>query len=156
MKAAQVAAAFLLVLAPFPLLAQQSAPPAKSAPTRGVNTAFAHEQAGWDALKAGDIAAFNKAVNGTFTYIDPNGIVAWTPKMSEGIKDCTLTHFTSEDVHTQQPAAGIVVLSYKATLDQTCKGTKAPSPIYVLSVWQRSGPSWRMIAHSETTAAPKQ
>lgn len=140
-----------LVLLPAALAAQG---PVKAAPTRGVTTAFAHEQKVWNALKETDIAAFNRLVNGTFTYIDAKGIAGWTAAMSDQLKDCTMTSFATEDVHTQQPAAGMVVLSYKATLDQTCKGVKQPSPIYVLSVWKRTADSWRLIAHSETTAAP--
>jgi hypothetical protein len=118
-----------------------------------VSGAFAREQQAWDALKAADWAAFNQVVNGTFTYIDPNGISAWTPAMTDQMKGCTLASFATEDVHTQQPATGVVILSYKATLDQTCNGVKAPSPIYVLSVWHRKGASWALVAHSETSAA---
>ena len=148
-----------LVLLPAALASQQPGPnaaPAKGAPTKGVTTAFAREQQVWVALKEGDIAAFNRLTNGTFTYIDPRGIVAWTPAMSEQLKDCTMASFTTEDVHTQQPAAGVVILSYKATQDQTCKGVKQPSSIYVLSVWQRTASSWRLVAHGETTAAPQE
>ncbi len=151
--------AVALVFIPVALAAQQPAPkaPAKAAPTKGVSTAFAREQEVWNAIKAGDIAAFDKLVNGTFTYIDRNGIVGWTAKQSETLKDCTLASFAPEDVHTQQPAAGVVILSYKLTQDMTCKGAaaKEPSPIYVMSVWQRTASSWRLVAHSETAPAAK-
>ncbi len=148
--------AVALVFVPVVLVAQQapkakSAPP-KAAPTRGVSTAFAHEQEVWNALKAGDVAAFEKLVNGTFTYIDRHGIVGWTAENSKGIGRCPMTSFATEDVHTQQPAAGIVVLSYKLNYEQTCEGVKEPSPLYIMSVWQRTASSWRLVAHSETAA----
>lgn len=142
-------AAALLFAAVSAATAQQ---PAKAAPSMGVSRAFAHEQQVWAADRAGDVAKFNELVAGPFTYIDDNGIMAWDFKTTERIKDCTMTSFETSDVHTQQPAAGIVILSYKATHDQTCKGVKSPSPIYALSVWQRKGASWKLIAHSETPA----
>ncbi len=149
--------AVALVLLPVALAAQKPPTPNKAAPTKGVSTAFAQEQKVWNAIKAGDIAQFDKLVNGTFTYIDRNGIVGWTAKQSETLKDCTLASFAPEDVHTQQPAAGVVILSYKLTQDMTCKGAaaKEPSPIYVMSVWQRTASSWRLVAHSETAPAAK-
>jgi len=156
MKPTHAAAALLLTLVPGVMSAQQPAPStpgAKASPSMAVNAAFAREQQVWDALKAADYAAFNKLVNGTFTYIDPKGIVGWNPGMTDQMKSCSLASFSTEDVHTHQPAAGVVVLSYKATVDQTCNGVKSPSPIYVLSVWQRKGASWGLVAHSETSAA---
>ena len=147
--------AVALVLVPVALAAQQpptKTAPAKGAPSKGVSTAFAREQEVWNAVKAGDPATFEKLVNGTFTYIDRHGIVGWTAKESKTIGNCPLASLSTEDVHTQQPAAGVVILSYKLNLDQSCNGVKEPSPLYIMSVWQRTASSWRLVAHSETAA----
>lgn len=154
MRSTYLAAALLFAAVSAATAQQPAKAPAKAAPSIGVSRAFAHEQQVWDADRAGDVAKFNQLVAGPFTYIDDTGIMAWDFKTTERIKDCTMTSFESSDVHTQQPAAGIVILSYKATHDQTCKGVKSPSPIYALSVWQRKGNSWKLIAHSETPARP--
>lgn len=158
MRIIQLAAIAMLVLAPRALTAQQPAPPeasVKAAPTPAVSLAFAREQEVWNAVRASDVAAYNRLVNGTFTHIDPNGIVGWTPDDSRQLRRCTMTAFTTDEVHTQQPASGVVILSYRATVDESCGGVKQPSPLYVLSVWQRKAAGWRLIAHSETSAAER-
>lgn len=45
------------------------------------------------------------------------------------------------------------VVTYKVTLEQTCWGQKEPSPLYVMTVYERRGGDWAPIAHSETAAA---
>ncbi len=153
MRCTHLAAALLLVLLPAAAAGQKPAPKEKAAPTPGVSSAFEREQALNNAVKAGDVAAFNRLSGGTFTYIDANGVVAWTPESSKMLKDCTTGSIGTSDVKTQQPEPDLVILSYKATVEQTCKGVKAPSPVYIMSVWQRGTSGWRMIAHSETPPA---
>ncbi len=118
--------------------------------TMGVSHAFAQEQLAWGAVQAEDVGAFNKLVAPPFTYIDSKGITAWDDATSARLKDCTTTDFHTSDVHTQQPESGVVILSYQATMNQTCKGVQSPSPIYVMSIWHRQGASWKLIAHSES------
>ena len=132
--------------------AQQSrpAPERKAAPSIGVSRAFEQEQMAWHAVQQGDVAGFNRLVAPPFTYIDAAGITAWDDATSARLKDCTISDFQTADVHTQQPASGVVILSYRATMNQVCKGVKSPSPIYVMSVWQRKGDSWKLVAHSES------
>ncbi len=154
MRCTHLAAALVLLLLPVAASAQKPAPKEKAAPTPGVSVAFEREQAVNNAVKAGDVAAFNRLSGGTFTYIDPNGVVAWTPQSSQMLKDCVTKSIETSDVKTQQPEPDIVILSYKTIIDQTCKGVKSPSPVYILTVWQRAATSWRIIAHSETPPAP--
>ncbi len=153
MRCTQLAAALVLLL-PTLAAAQKPKPEVKAAPTPGVSTVFEREQAANNAVKTGDIVAFNRLSGGTFTYIDANGVIAWTPQTSQMIKDCTTSSIETADVKTRQPEPDLVVLSYKATVDQTCKGVKSPSPVYILSVWQRAPAGWHMIAHSETPVPP--
>ncbi len=154
MRCTHVAAALVLLL-PALAAAQEPKPQVKAAPTPGVSTVFEREQAANNAVKLGDVAAFNRLTGGTFTYIDANGLIAWKPETTQMIKDCTTTSIGTADVKTRQPDPDIVVLSYVATVDQTCKGVKSPSPVYILSVWRRGTTAWRMIAHSETPLPPK-
>lgn len=122
----------------------------KASPSAGVSRAFAQEQLAWNAVQTGDVAAFNALVKPPFTYIDASGITAWDAAASARLKDCTTTDFAVSGVRTQQPGAGVVILSYEATMNQVCKGVKSPSPIYVMSVWQRQADSWKLVAHSES------
>jgi ketosteroid isomerase-like protein len=132
--------------------AQQQPSPAEhnASPTPEASRVFAQEQKAWNAVQASDVAAFNKLVTPPFTYIDATGITGWNAATSQRLKDCTTTDFQTSDVHTQQPAAGVVILSYRATMNQVCKGVKSPSPIYAMSVWQQDGRSWKLVAHSES------
>lgn len=154
MRCTHLAAALVFVLLPAALSAQKPAPKEKAAPTPGVSAVIEREQAATNAVKTSDVAAFNRISGGTFTYVDPAGIVAWTPQTSQMLKDCVTKSIETSDVKTQQPEPDIVILSYRATLDQICGGVKSPSPVLILSVWQRGPTAWRMIAHSETPPAP--
>ncbi len=151
MRSVYVAAALLLTIVSGAAAQGNPAAAVKTAPpTSGVRTAFAQEQKAWLAVQEGDVTAFNKLVAPPFTYIDATGITAWDTATSARLKDCTTAGFQTSEVHTQEPGEGIVILSYKAELNQVCKGVKSPSPIYALSVWQQKGNSWKLIAHSES------
>ena len=155
MKLMLLAATLLVVVSPLAAAAQEQPRP-KPAFAPSISIAFEHEQQVWNALKANDLVAFNRLVDPPFTYIDQTGMSAWNPEdTAKRWKDCKIASFTTEEAQTQHPEEGLVILSYKANLDQTCGGVKAPSPINVLSVWQRHGTTWRLIAHSETPLAAK-
>ena len=156
MTVRQVAISFLLVLMPSLVSAQTPAAAARRARSADLNQVFSHEQQVWNALKANDIAAFNKLVDGPFTYLDANGFVAWRPEESEAnLKGCVVNGFTTEEAQVQRPTDDMAILSYKINLDQVCGEQRVPTPQYVLSVWQRKGSAWRLIAHSETPAAAR-
>jgi len=50
-------------------------------------------------------------------------------------------------------APDVVLLTYKASIDQTFKGKRTPSPFYMLSLWQRTNGKWRPVAHAEAPAS---
>lgn len=154
MTVRQLAVSLFLVLMPCAAAAQTPAAAARRAKSADLTQVFAHEQQVWNALKAKDIQTFNKLVDGPFTYLDADGFIAWRPEESEAnLKGCVVNSFTTEEAQTQSPTPDIVILSYKIILDQVCAGKRSPSPLYMLSVWQRKGSDWKLIAHSETPAS---
>lgn len=153
MKATHLVLALLLGGASAATAQQTSyAAAGKAAPTTGVARALAQEQLAWNAVVARDPAGFNKLVSPPFTNIDSDGILAWDAARSVRLNDCTTSDLALSGVRTQQPADGVVILSYQATMNQVCKGMKSPSPIYIMSVWQRQANSWKLVAHSESHA----
>jgi len=154
MKWTHLAASLVAVLVPVAVSAQDPKPAPKPAYAPSISVAFEHEQQVWNALKANDIAAFNRLVDPPFTYIDNTGMSAWNPEdTAVRWKGCTIANLDTQEAQTQHPAEGMVILSYRLVIDQTCNGVKAPSPVNVLSVWHRQGTTWKLVAHSETPAA---
>jgi len=153
MKWMYLAASLLVMATPLASAAQEK-PKQNFAPS--ISVVFEHEQQVWNALKANDLATFNKLVDPPFTYIDNTGMSAWNPEDTAARwKGCTIASLDTQEAQTQHPAEGMVILSYKLIIDQTCNGVKAPSPVNVLSVWQRHGTTWKLIAHSETPIPAK-
>ncbi len=119
-------------------------------------TVIAKEKSLFDALMKKDFDAFNKALGSDFTYVDATGPTRWElAKSAEMLKTCTTGKWTMEDAKAEPVGTDIIVLTYKATGEQTCNGKKAPSPAYAMSVWQKRMGKWVAVAHSETPAAPK-
>jgi hypothetical protein len=150
---AVVAATFLA--APNLVHAQQTQQAAKRVDVRRSaleQGAVDAERAVLDALKAHDWPTFDRYVDGLM-YLDREGIVpAWTKDRTAALKDLVTERFEITEVHTKTVAPNIVVLTYKIAFDQKYQGERAPSPVYAMSVWQRTGGRWRAIAHSESLA----
>ena len=53
---------------------------------------------------------------------------------------------------TRIPAPDAAVLAFTLTIDESCGGKKAPSPLYVLSTWQKDRGSWRAMAFTAVPA----
>lgn len=50
-------------------------------------------------------------------------------------------------------SGGTAIVTYKTTVYATCWEQKAPSPLYVMTVYNQHGDSWLPVAHSATPAA---
>ncbi len=88
-------------------------------------------------------------------YVDAKGATRWDlSKSAEMLKGCTTGKFTMENPEVSPAGNDILVLTYKASANQTCNGEKAPSPVLAMSVWQKRGGRWVAVAHSETPTAP--
>ena len=136
---------------------QAGKPAARSA--SAINAAVvAQEQSIYDAITRKDTVAFNKALGRDFVYVDRNGSVQWAlSKTSTMMKDCGLgSKWTIDHPMTTEFGGDIVVLTYSSSGKSTCNGQPSPSPVNVLSVWQKRGTHWVAVAHSETPAASKQ
>lgn len=122
--------------------------------SRSANEAqvLAAERAIWDAIKNNQWSVFDRAIAG-MTYVDPSGIVVWKPGNPKQFEGIVTKSYSLESVQLRTLAPDMILLTYKATLDQTADGKPVPSPIYMLSLWQRRGSEWRPVAHSETPAA---
>ena len=111
------------------------------------------ERAQWEALKGRDTTTFARLMGGGLVDIDLSGIKQTSPAStaryvlgcqttSYGLSDLRIAHFDNT-----------AIVTYKATVDATCWGQKAPSPLYVMTVYNQRGDTWLPVAHSETPAA---
>ena len=114
------------------------------------------ERALWDMLKRNDFRAFDAAVDGMM-FVGATGVVPqWKPGLAEAFfKTCTLAKYTLDSIQTRTHGSNLVVLSYKASTDQTCGGAKTPSPTYETAVWQRIGKEWKVLYGGSTQLAAK-
>jgi hypothetical protein len=111
------------------------------------------ELAQWAALKKGDTTVFAHLMGGGVVDIDVSGIKRTSPaSTARYVVGCQTASYALSGLRIAHVGA-TAILSYKATVDATCWGQKAPSPLYVLTVYSQDGDSWLPIAHSETPAA---
>jgi hypothetical protein len=134
--------------------AQQVARPAASdAGAAPDSLLLQRERAQWDALKTQDTTAFARLMGGDLVDVDVSGIKRTSPaSVSRYVAGCRTASYALSDVRVGHYAATAVV-TYKATVEATCWGQKAPSPVYVMTVYERRDNAWLPVAHSETPAA---
>jgi hypothetical protein len=111
------------------------------------------ERAMWEALKTRDTTAFARLMGGDVVDVDVSGIKRTTPATTARyVLGCqTISYMLSEPrvVHTVMTAT----ITYTATVEATCWGQKAPSPLYVMTVYMHQADGWLPVAHSETPVA---
>ena len=117
----------------------------------------AQERAVLDAVIKRDTAAFNRALGSDFVFVDVHGPVRWQrATTSSMIAECRTGHWSIDNPQTTRVGNDLVVLTYTASIEQTCGTTKVPPSLYSMSVWQMRGGRWVVVAHSDTPVAPKQ
>lgn len=120
------------------------------------NEVIAAERALWEQIKANQWAPFDKVLNG-MTYVDPTGMMIYRSGNLKQYEGIVTKSYSLDSIQTMTVTPDVVVLNYKASLDQTdAKGMKARSPIYMMSVWQRKNGKWIPVAHSETPVGSAQ
>ena len=134
--------------------AAQAGKPAAKTSSPEAAAIIAQEKAVLDALVKKDIAAFNKQLGSDFVYLDPAGAVRWElSKSAEILKGCTTKSISMQNPEVTPVGSDLLVLTYKASADETCNGQKAPPSVLAMSVWQKRGGKWVTVAHSETPPA---
>src|SRR5215471_2103877 len=97
----------------------------------------AKERAMWDALKTRDTVAFARLMGGGVVDIDASGARRTSPATTARfVTGCQTPSYTMSDVHVVHDGTLAIVTS-KIVLDQTCWGQRAPSPLYVMTVYSR-------------------
>jgi ketosteroid isomerase-like protein len=148
-------AASALALSSAPRLTAQQADPRPTLDTERAQDSLLtrRERAQWEALKMRDTTTFARLMGGDVVDIDVSGIKRTSPaSTARFVLGCQTMSFALTDFRVAH-VSGTAIVSYKATVDATCWGQKAPSPLYVLTVYDQHGDSWLPVAHSETPAA---
>ena len=110
----------------------------------------------YDGFITHDATAINAAVpSAGMIYVAPPGVarVASPAGTEEMVKACAVRRYAMDSVQTSLPAPDIALLTFRLTIDERCGEQKTPSPVYILSAWQRQGGAWRATAFSATPAA---
>ena len=114
---------------------------------------MARERSQWEALQRQDTTAFGGMMGGGVVDVDLSGAKRTSPSsVARYVTGCKTASFELADFRVAHFSVTSVV-TYKATVDQTCWGQKAPSPVYVMTVYEQRAGSWLPVAHSETAAA---
>jgi len=129
-----------------PTLAQT---PKSASPDSAV---IAAERAAWELLKQRKWDAFDAALVGE-TLVDASGISIARPGSAKTLAGLVTRSYTLDSVRVRTVTPDVVIVTYKAAVDQTFDGKRTPSPLYMLSVWHKQGGKWRPVAHTETQAA---
>jgi hypothetical protein len=144
----------IALVCPLAARAQQPDSPSPEAARAAQDSLLSRREAAqWEALKARDTTAFARLMGGNLVDIDVSGIKRTSPaSTSRYVLGCQTASYVLTDVRVAHfgPTA---VFHYRATVDATCWGQKAPSPLYVMTVYEQRGDTWAAIAHSETPAA---
>jgi uncharacterized protein DUF4440 len=150
-----VAVSALGLSAPARLTAQQMAPaPALDAAHAAQDSLLVQrERAQWEALKMRDTTTFARLMGGDVVDIDLSGVKRTSAaSTARYVVGCQTVSYALNDFRVTY-VGGTASVTYKATVDATCWGQKAPSPLYVLTVYAQHGDAWLPVAHSETPAA---
>jgi hypothetical protein len=150
MRRVTITLALLTVVARSASVAAQATAPSAGVPDSLI---VARERALWRALQAQDAIAFAQAMGSGVVDADVSGVRRVTAaSTAQYVKQCRVTTHTLSGFRVIQDSVTAVV-TYKAEVDETCWGQKAPSPLYVLSVYEKRATGWTPVAHSETPAA---
>ena len=112
----------------------------------------ARERAMWKALQERDTLTFQRTM-GSLVDVDAVGIRRTnSASVARYVTQCKVVGHSLSDFQIARDSLTAVV-TYKATVDETCWGQKGPSPLHVMTVYERASTGWIPVAHSETPAA---
>ena len=111
------------------------------------------ERALWEALRTEDTTAFPRILGSrpSFLLMHPGGIERYASAVALAkllAAQCEMRSATADSIRVEHVDDDTALLTYKATVDRTCGGQKAPPDFYVMSVWARRQGRWEMAAQS--------
>jgi ketosteroid isomerase-like protein len=155
LRACLLAATVLGTGAPVVLHAQRAGENATSGTDRASEDSLLvqKERGQWEALKARDTTAFARLMGDGVVDVDVSGARRTSPaSTARYVLGCETTSYRLTDLRIVHVGDAAIV-TYTANIAATCWGQKAPSPLYVMTVYARRGANWMPIAHSETPAS---
>ena len=139
-------AALLMMLLPAPAALAQS-----PGATPGMGPVAQQEKAIWDALQAGTYDTIPAHMTSKFVYVGE--VIGDRAHTMDGMKSCKLASYTFHDAQTRQITPDIVLLTYVATVDQTCGPEPYKGDLNCSSLWQKQNGKWMGVSHTEAMAA---
>jgi ketosteroid isomerase-like protein len=134
----------------------QGQPPAVVTPSHGPADALrdeivAHERAGLDALKTGDLTLFGATTAEDAVFVDAHG-PATKAEVMEHTAEFRLKDYTMTDVRFVRLSAESGLIAYAITESGTSHGHDFSARVYVSALWVKRGGKWMCVFSQETGA----
>jgi hypothetical protein len=114
---------------------------------------IASEKKLWEAWKNKNDKPFRAALSSDTVMISEMGVSGKEAIVKEiGSGNCEVGSYDLSDFKLTWINSDTALLTYKATQDVTCNGTKGPAAVWASSVWVRRGGKWYAATHQETPA----
>jgi ketosteroid isomerase-like protein len=111
----------------------------------------AHERAGLDALKPGDLTTFGASTADDAVFVDAHG-PASKAEVMEHTAAFRLHDYTMDDVRFVEVSADSGLIVYTLTESGSSHGKEFSAKVYVSSLWLKRGGKWVCAFSQETTA----
>jgi len=155
MKSRHAVALALALLLPLPGTAVAQAAKNQKADVSTADAIITQEQSIFDALAKNDVAALNRAFGADHVLQSQDGTSTMElAKSADIVKMCKTGKITMTEPKVTPVGPDVMVLTYKTAGEQVCNGKKTPSPAFAMTVRQKRGGQWVVVAHSQTPAAP--
>lgn len=113
---------------------------------------IAAARASLDALKSGDVAAYEAMITDDAVIVDDNGLERKSDLVKE-LADLQLKDYTMSDVRFVPVSSDNGVVSYTLTTSGTRRGQPFTSKVNVSSVWERGGMRGYVCVFEQETPA---
>jgi len=110
---------------------------------------IAHERAGLDAFKTGDIKAFSDSTAEDAVFIDSGGI-ATKAEVLEHVAGFRLTDYTMADIKFVALSADSGLIAYRLTETGNSHGHDFTVRVYISSLWAKHSGKWLCEFSQET------
>ncbi len=116
------------------------------------STVTSIEKSLWEAWKNGETAPFQEYLTDNSVSVNPHGVSTGKASVIKEMTDqpCQVRNFSFSDWQVHELSNDTVLVTYKASQDATCAGTKVPSDVVASSVYVKKGDKWLAASHQET------